>query len=169
MNRSNRPTAKKVNKKNTKSLNTNAKRNMKVLVPVKRVADAAVRVRVAADKKGVELNGVKMSINPFCQIATEEAGMLFILFFDFLHIFSIFFRLFKDIILSLFYILMHLIVFKTNLANLWSYFILFPLFSFPNFPDFKTNIPSHPVIHLHHSPCLLSLPPSSPFKGKENC
>eukprot|EP00461_Guttulinopsis_vulgaris_P004700 UN04702 len=43
------------------------------MVPVKRVADPAVRVRVAGDKSGVDLAGVKMSINPFCHIATEEA------------------------------------------------------------------------------------------------
>ena len=40
---------------------------------VKRVVDYAVKVRVAADKKGVELSNVKMSLNPFCEIAVEEA------------------------------------------------------------------------------------------------
>lgn len=44
---------------------------MKVLVPVKRVVDYAVKIRVAP--KGVELNNVKMSMNPFCEIAVEEA------------------------------------------------------------------------------------------------
>lgn len=63
-------------KKGAKKVHNTAKRDIKVLVPVKRVSDAAVRVRVAADKKGVDLNGVKMSMNPFCHIATEEAVRL---------------------------------------------------------------------------------------------
>lgn len=46
---------------------------MKVLVPVKRVIDANVKVRVKADKSGVELGNVKMAMNPFCEIAVEEA------------------------------------------------------------------------------------------------
>ncbi|MEE8187639.1 MAG: electron transfer flavoprotein subunit beta/FixA family protein [Kiloniellales bacterium] len=46
---------------------------MKVLVPVKRVIDANVKVRVKADQTGVELNNVKMAMNPFCEIAVEEA------------------------------------------------------------------------------------------------
>lgn len=46
---------------------------MRVLVGVKRVVDYAVKIRVAADKSGVELANVKMSINPFCEIAVEEA------------------------------------------------------------------------------------------------
>ncbi|CAM9949336.1 unnamed protein product [Heterosigma akashiwo] len=46
---------------------------MKVLVGVKRVIDYAVKVRVTADKSGVELNNVKMSMNPFCENAVEEA------------------------------------------------------------------------------------------------
>ena len=46
---------------------------MKVLVPVKRVIDANVKVRVKADKSGVELTNVKMAMNPFCEIAVEEA------------------------------------------------------------------------------------------------
>ena len=46
---------------------------MKVLVGVKRVIDYAVKVRVLADKTGVELANVKMSMNPFCEIAVEEA------------------------------------------------------------------------------------------------
>ena len=46
---------------------------MRVLVGVKRVVDYAVKVRVAADKLGVELQNVKMSVNPFCEIAVEEA------------------------------------------------------------------------------------------------
>uniref|UniRef100_A0A6V1TBV2 Electron transfer flavoprotein subunit beta n=1 Tax=Heterosigma akashiwo TaxID=2829 RepID=A0A6V1TBV2_HETAK len=47
--------------------------SMKVLVGVKRVIDYAVKVRVTADKSGVELNNVKMSMNPFCENAVEEA------------------------------------------------------------------------------------------------
>mmetsp|Transcript_14022 Transcript_14022/g.52426 ORF Transcript_14022/g.52426 Transcript_14022/m.52426 type:complete len:255 (+) Transcript_14022:26-790(+) len=46
---------------------------MRVLVGVKRVIDYAVKVRVAANKSGVELQNVKMSMNPFCEIAVEEA------------------------------------------------------------------------------------------------
>ncbi len=46
---------------------------MKVLVPVKRVIDANIKVRVKADRSGVELNNVKMAMNPFCEIAVEEA------------------------------------------------------------------------------------------------
>jgi len=46
---------------------------MKVLVPVKRVIDANVKVRVKADQSGVELANVKMAMNPFCEIAVEEA------------------------------------------------------------------------------------------------
>lgn len=42
---------------------------MKILVGVKRVVDYAVKIRVSADKKGVELVNVKMSVNPFCEIA----------------------------------------------------------------------------------------------------
>ncbi len=46
---------------------------MKVLVAVKRVVDANVKVNVLADNTGVDLNNVKMAINPFCEIAVEEA------------------------------------------------------------------------------------------------
>ena len=46
---------------------------MKILVPVKRVIDAYVTVRVKADGSGVETANVKMSMNPFCEIAVEEA------------------------------------------------------------------------------------------------
>ena len=49
---------------------------MKLLVPVKRVVDYAVKVRVNAKKTGIELSGVKMSMNPFCEIALEEAVRL---------------------------------------------------------------------------------------------
>jgi electron transfer flavoprotein beta subunit len=46
---------------------------MKVLVAVKRVVDAYVKVRVKSDHSGVELANAKMAINPFCEIAVEEA------------------------------------------------------------------------------------------------
>lgn len=46
---------------------------MKVLVPVKRVVDANVKVRVKGDGSGVELANVKMAMNPFDEIAVEEA------------------------------------------------------------------------------------------------
>ena len=46
---------------------------MKILVPVKRVVDYNVKIRVKADGSGVELGGVKMSMNPFDEIAVEEA------------------------------------------------------------------------------------------------
>ena len=49
---------------------------MKVLVPIKRVIDANVKVRVKADKSGVETTNVKMAMNPFCEIAVEEAVRL---------------------------------------------------------------------------------------------
>ncbi len=46
---------------------------MKILVPVKRVVDYNVKVRVKADQSGVELANVKMAMNPFDEIAIEEA------------------------------------------------------------------------------------------------
>lgn len=46
---------------------------MKILVPVKRVVDFNVRIRVKADHSGIETDNVKMSINPFDEIALEEA------------------------------------------------------------------------------------------------
>lgn len=49
---------------------------MKVLVPVKRVVDYNVKIRVKADSSGVELANVKMSMNPFDEIAVEEAVRL---------------------------------------------------------------------------------------------
>ncbi len=49
---------------------------MKVLVPVKRVIDYNVKVRVKPDQSGVDLANVKMSMNPFDEIATEEAVRL---------------------------------------------------------------------------------------------
>src|ERR1700744_3478249 len=49
---------------------------MKILVPVKRVVDYNVKVRVKADGSGIETSGVKMSMNPFDEIAVEEAVRL---------------------------------------------------------------------------------------------
>src|SRR5664279_1604575 len=49
---------------------------MKILVPVKRVVDYNVKIRVKADNSGVELDNVKMSMNPFDEIAVEEAVRL---------------------------------------------------------------------------------------------
>ncbi|GAM98392.1 electron transfer flavoprotein beta subunit [alpha proteobacterium U9-1i] len=46
---------------------------MKILVPVKRVLDYNLKVRVKPDGSGVDLSNLKMSINPFCEIAVEEA------------------------------------------------------------------------------------------------
>ena len=46
---------------------------MKILVPIKRVIDANIKVRVKPDQSGVELNNVKMAMNPFCEIAVEAA------------------------------------------------------------------------------------------------
>eukprot|EP01083_Nonionella_stella_P152452 488707_1 len=45
---------------------------MKILVGVKRVVDYAVKVRVKPDKSGIDLKNVRMSMNPFCEIAVEE-------------------------------------------------------------------------------------------------
>ena len=49
---------------------------MKILVPVKRVIDYNVKARVKSDQTGVDLANVKMSMNPFCEIAVEEAVRL---------------------------------------------------------------------------------------------
>ncbi len=49
---------------------------MKILVAVKRVVDANVKVRVKPDQSGIETVNVKMSMNPFCEIAVEEAVRL---------------------------------------------------------------------------------------------
>ena len=49
------------------------RRGMKVMVGVKRVIDYAVKIRVKPDGSGVETNNVKMSMNPFDEIAVEEA------------------------------------------------------------------------------------------------
>src|SRR6195952_492535 len=49
---------------------------MKILVPVKRVVDYNVKVRVKSDQSGVDIANVKMSMNPFDEIAIEEAVRL---------------------------------------------------------------------------------------------
>ena len=49
---------------------------MKVLVAVKRVIDYNVKIRVKADYSDVDLTNVKMAMNPFCEIAVEEAVRL---------------------------------------------------------------------------------------------
>ncbi len=49
---------------------------MKILVAIKRVVDHNVKVRVKADQTAVDLTNAKMSINPFCEIAVEEAVRL---------------------------------------------------------------------------------------------
>ena len=49
---------------------------MKILVPIKRVVDYNVKVRPLSDNSNVDLNNVKMSLNPFCEIAIEEAVRL---------------------------------------------------------------------------------------------
>lgn len=49
---------------------------MKILVPIKRAIDYNVKVRVKADQSGVDLANTKMSLNPFCEIAVEEAVRL---------------------------------------------------------------------------------------------
>ncbi len=49
---------------------------MKILVPVKRVLDYNVKARVKSDQTGVDLANVKMAMNPFCEIAIEEAVRL---------------------------------------------------------------------------------------------
>jgi electron transfer flavoprotein beta subunit len=49
---------------------------MKIIVAVKRVADYNVRVRPKSDGSGAELSNVKMALNPFCEIAVEEAVRL---------------------------------------------------------------------------------------------
>ncbi|WP_176034109.1 electron transfer flavoprotein subunit beta/FixA family protein, partial [Burkholderia multivorans] len=49
---------------------------MKILVPVKRVVDANVKVGVKSDQSGVDIANVKMSMNPFDEIAVEEAVRL---------------------------------------------------------------------------------------------
>ena len=49
---------------------------MKILVPVKRVVDANVKIKVNTDQSGVDTSNLKMVINPFCEIAIEEAVKL---------------------------------------------------------------------------------------------
>eukprot|EP00658_Telonema_sp_P-2_P016043 TRINITY_DN16217_c0_g1_i2.p1 TRINITY_DN16217_c0_g1~~TRINITY_DN16217_c0_g1_i2.p1 ORF type:complete len:269 (-),score=96.21 TRINITY_DN16217_c0_g1_i2:209-1015(-) len=57
----------------TQSTGACSETTMRVLVGVKRVIDYAVKIRVKPDKSGVEKTNVKMSMNPFCEIAVEEA------------------------------------------------------------------------------------------------
>jgi len=49
---------------------------MKILTPIKRVLDYNLKVRVKPDQSGVDLTNLKMSMNPFCEIAVEEAVRL---------------------------------------------------------------------------------------------
>ena len=49
---------------------------MKIVVPIKRVVDYNVKVRPLGDQSDVDLNNVKMAMNPFCEIAIEEAVRL---------------------------------------------------------------------------------------------
>src|SRR5256885_7397932 len=58
------------------SINQSGAAAMKVLVPVKRVVDYNVKVRVKSDGTGVDIANVKMSMNPFDEIAVEEAVRL---------------------------------------------------------------------------------------------
>ena len=60
-------------KVNVEQLKSEDIRILKLLVPVKRVIDYNVKVRVKADGSGVDLANVKMSMNPFDEIAVEEA------------------------------------------------------------------------------------------------
>jgi electron transfer flavoprotein beta subunit len=55
---------------------------MRVVVGLKRVVDYAVKVRVLPDKTAVDLNNVKMSLNPFCEIAVGKKILLIDGFFD---------------------------------------------------------------------------------------
>lgn len=52
---------------------------MRAIVCIKRVVDYAVKIRVAKDKSGVDIQNIKMSINPFCEIAVEEGIRLKVL------------------------------------------------------------------------------------------
>ena len=49
---------------------------MKIIVPIKRVVDYNVKVRPLSDQSDVDLNNVKMAMNPFCEIAMQEAANL---------------------------------------------------------------------------------------------
>jgi electron transfer flavoprotein beta subunit len=62
--------------RSNRALSTEERQRMKVLVPVKRVVDYNVKVRVKSDGSGVDLANVKMSMNPFDEIAVEEAVRL---------------------------------------------------------------------------------------------
>jgi electron transfer flavoprotein beta subunit len=56
-----------------RAMNIKGRDGMKILVAVKRVIDPYVKVRVKSDESGVDLNNVKMSMNPFDEIAVEQA------------------------------------------------------------------------------------------------
>merc|ERR1719174_31679 len=60
----------------SRRVNRTFSRDMRVMVGVKRVIDYAVKIRVKPDKSGVETSNVKMSMNPFDEIAVEEAVRL---------------------------------------------------------------------------------------------
>ena len=60
----------------SQTLSGTKKNHMKILVPVKRVIDYNVKIRVKSDGSGVDLANVKMSMNPFDEIAVEEAVRL---------------------------------------------------------------------------------------------
>lgn len=60
----------------THSLNDKMASLVKVLVPVKRVVDFAAKIRVKADKTGVDTSSVKMSLNPFDEVSMEQAVQL---------------------------------------------------------------------------------------------
>ena len=60
-----------------RNFSSSQKSMIKVLVPLKRVVDYAVKVRVKSDKSGVETNNVKMSVNPFCEIASINFSHFF--------------------------------------------------------------------------------------------
>lgn len=57
--------------------------SLRVLVPVKRVIDAAVRPRINKTNTGVETQGVKFSMNPFCEIAVSSLVILLLKWFYF--------------------------------------------------------------------------------------
>jgi electron transfer flavoprotein beta subunit len=67
------PSAAKRGRNSQKAITSQILTAMKILVPVKRAIDKDVKIRVKADGTGVELSNVKMSMNPFDEIAVEEA------------------------------------------------------------------------------------------------
>src|SRR3954451_4890485 len=70
------PTARRSNARQSHDVLGSARFPMKIIVPVKRVVDYNVKVRVKSDGSGIETAGVKMSMNPFDEIAVEEAVRL---------------------------------------------------------------------------------------------